>query len=32
MQKNNLFTIGNVDAVVAEGNLKRAYGVDVKIT
>lgn len=32
MQKNNLFTIGNVDAVVTEGNLKRAYGVDVKIT
>ena len=32
MQKNNIFTIGNVDEVVTEGNLRMAYGVDVKIT
>ena len=32
MQKNNVFTIGTVDEVVTEGNLKMAYGVDVKIT
>jgi ABC-type cobalamin/Fe3+-siderophores transport systems, ATPase components len=32
MQKDNLFSIGTVDGVVTEENLKRAYGVDVKIT
>jgi len=32
MQKNNIFTIGTVDEVVTEENLKMAYGVDVKIT
>jgi len=32
MQKNNVFTIGTVDEVVTEENLKMAYGVDVKIT
>jgi len=32
MQKNNVFTVGSVDEVVTEKNLKLAYGVDVKIT
>lgn len=32
MQKNNIFNIGTVDEVVTEENLKRAYGVEVKIT
>jgi iron complex transport system ATP-binding protein len=32
MQKNNIFTIGNVDEVVTEANLKLAYGANVKIT
>ncbi|BAH06636.1 hypothetical protein CKR_1585 [Clostridium kluyveri NBRC 12016] len=32
MQKNNIFTVGSVDDVVTEENLRSAYGVDVKIT
>ncbi|WP_303864454.1 ABC transporter ATP-binding protein [Alkalibaculum bacchi] len=31
MQKNNVFTVGNVDEVVTEDNLKSAYGINVKI-
>ena len=31
MQKNNVFTVGNVDEVVTEDMLKEAYGIDVKI-
>ena len=31
LQKNNIFTVGNVDEVVTEENLKAAYGVNVKI-
>ncbi len=31
MQKNNLFTIGEVDEVITEENLRCAYGVGVKI-
>ncbi|MBV7275619.1 ABC transporter ATP-binding protein [Clostridium thailandense] len=31
MQKNNMFTVGNVDEVVTEGMLKEAYGINVKI-
>ncbi len=31
MQRNNVFTVGNVDEVVTEDNLKEAYGINVKI-
>ncbi|OAA90370.1 putative ABC transporter ATP-binding protein [Clostridium ljungdahlii] len=31
MQRNNVFTVGNVDEVVTEDMLKEAYGIDVKI-
>lgn len=31
MQKNNVFTVGSVDEVVTENNLKEAYGINVKI-
>lgn len=31
MQKNNVFTVGSVDEVVTEDNLKEAYGINVKI-
>lgn len=31
MQKNNVFTVGNVDEVVTEEMLKEAYGINVKI-
>lgn len=31
MQKNNVFTVGTVDEVVTEDNLKEAYGINVKI-
>ena len=31
MQKNNIFTVGNVDEVVTEDMLKEAYGINVKI-
>jgi iron complex transport system ATP-binding protein len=31
MQKNNVFTVGNVDEVVTEGMLREAYGINVKI-
>jgi len=31
MQKNNVFTVGNVDEVVTEDMLKEAYGINVKI-
>ncbi len=32
MQRNNVFTVGSVDEVVTEKNLKSAYGIDVRIT
>ncbi|NLX90892.1 MAG: ABC transporter ATP-binding protein [Firmicutes bacterium] len=32
MQKNNKFSVGSVEEVVTEENLKSAYGIDVKIT
>lgn len=32
LQRNNAFTIGSVDEVVTEENLKKAYGINVKIT
>lgn len=32
MQKNNVLTIGTVDEVITEENLKLAYGANVKIT
>lgn len=32
MQRNNVFTLGSVDEVVTEENLRAAYGIDVKIT
>lgn len=31
LEKNNIFTVGNVEEVVTEKNLKSAYGVEVKI-
>ncbi|OBR93900.1 putative ABC transporter ATP-binding protein [Clostridium ragsdalei P11] len=31
MQRNNVFTVGNADAVVTEDMLKKAYGINVKI-
>lgn len=31
MQKNNIFTVGDVDEVVTEEMLKKAYGINVKI-
>lgn len=31
LQRNNIFTVGSVDEVVTEENLRAAYGVDVKI-
>lgn len=31
LQRNNIFTVGTVEEVVTEENLKSAYGVDVKI-
>jgi len=31
MQKNNRFTVGDVDEIVTEKNLKSAYGINVKI-
>lgn len=31
LQKNNIFTVGSVEQVVTEENLKSAYGVNVKI-
>lgn len=31
MQKNNVFTVGNVDEVVTEDMLREAYGINVKI-
>ncbi|HBC96619.1 MAG TPA: iron ABC transporter ATP-binding protein, partial [Clostridium sp.] len=31
MQKNNVFVVGDADKVVTEDNLRRAYGIDVKI-
>ena len=31
MQKNNVFTVGNVEEVVTEDMLKKAYGINVKI-
>ncbi|AKN29744.1 iron ABC transporter ATP-binding protein [Clostridium carboxidivorans P7] len=31
MQKSNVFTVGTVDEVVTEDNLKEAYGINVKI-
>ncbi|WPC40372.1 ABC transporter ATP-binding protein [Clostridium sp. JS66] len=31
MQRNNVFTVGSVDEVVTEDNLKEAYGINVKI-
>lgn len=31
MQKNNIFTVGNVDEVITENRLKEAYGINVKI-
>jgi len=32
MQRNNVFTVGSVDEVVTEQNLKLAYGIDVRLT
>lgn len=32
MQRSNVFTVGRVDEVVTEENLKSAYGIDVRIT
>ncbi|AGL03090.1 ABC transporter ATP-binding protein [Desulfoscipio gibsoniae] len=32
MQRNNVFTVGSVDEVITEKNLKAAYGINVKIT
>lgn len=32
MQHNNVFTVGSVDEVVTEENLRSAYGIDVRIT
>ena len=32
MQKNHAFSVGSVDEVVTEANLKAAYGIGVKIT
>ncbi|MBC2582693.1 ABC transporter ATP-binding protein [Clostridium sp. DJ247] len=32
LQRNNKFTVGDVDEVVTEENLKSAYGIDVRIT
>jgi len=31
MQKNNVFTVGSVEDVVTEANMKKAYGINVKI-
>lgn len=31
LQRNNVFTVGSVDEVITEKNLKSAYGVNVKI-